>query len=163
MSGFGATERASVLAQAGQIWLRLGDGTRAYAVLSAGLKLDGGNTGLWIGRGVVLARAGEYWEAIDNFNQALDRESSSLDALVYRAATYRLLGTPDLAADDVARALALDPDNPDALIELGMVRIATGDRDGARQAWLAAINAAPGSPAADTARTALEQLDVKTE
>jgi tetratricopeptide (TPR) repeat protein len=163
MSGFGAEERASVLGQAGQIWLRLGDGTRAYAVLSAGLNLDGGNTGLWIGRGVALARAGEYWEAIDNFNQALDRDSSSLEALVYRAAVYRLLGTPDLAADDVARALALDSSNPDALTELGMVRFAAGDRDGARQAWLAAINAAPGSPAADTARAALEHLDVKTE
>lgn len=163
MSGFGAPERASVLGQAGQVWLRLGDGTRAYAALSAGLDLDGSNAGLWTGRGVVLARAGEYWEAIDNFNQALDRDSNSVDTLVYRAAVYRLLGTPDLAADDVARALALDPSNPEALTELGTVRLATGDRDGARQAWLAAINAAPRSPAAETARAALEQLDVKTE
>lgn len=163
MSGFGAQERAAVLQQAGQVWLRLGNGTRAYAVLSAALKLDDGNAGLWIGRGEILARASEYWEAIDDFNEALDRDPNSLDALVFRAAAYRLLSVPDLAADDLARALALDPNNPDALTELGMVRKDKGDRDGARQAWLAAINAAPGSPAADTARAAIERMDVRTQ
>ena len=163
MGAFGAKERAAVFEHAGQIWLRLGDGTRAYAVLSAALNLDDGNIGLWIRRGETLARAGEFWDAIDDFSEALERNSSSLDALVFRAAAYRLLDVPDLAADDLARALVLDANNPDALTELGMVRKAKGDRDGARQAWLAAINAAPRSPAADTARAALERLDVKTQ
>lgn len=152
MKGFGARERASVLEQAGQVWLRLGDGTRAYAVLSTALSLEDSNARLWIRRGEALARSGEYWEAIDDFGQALDRDSRSLDALVFRSAAYRLLGVADLAADDIARALTLDPNNPEALTELGMVRKVSGDHNGARQAWLAAIDAAPGSPAADAAR-----------
>ena len=163
MGGFGAPERAAVLDQAGQIWLRLGDGTRAHAVLSAALQLDDTNSDLWVRRGEVLAGAGEYWEAIDDFSQALDRNDRAVDALVFRAAAYRLLEVPDLAADDLSRALAFDPKNPDALTELGMLRKEKGDRDGARQAWLAAINIAPGSPAADAARAALAAMDVKTQ
>ena len=163
MNGFGARERAAVLDQAGQVWLRLGDEARAHAVLTAALKLDDSNAGLWVGRGEASARAGEYWEAIDDFNQALDRNAKSIDALIFRAAAYRLLAVTDLAAEDLARALALDSNNPEALVELGMVRKDLGDRDGARQAWLAAINFAPKSPAADTARAALAAMDVKTQ
>jgi tetratricopeptide (TPR) repeat protein len=163
MAGFGAMERAAVLGQAGQIWLRLNDGTRAFAVLTAALKLSDTNAELWIRRGEVLASAGEYWEAIDDFSEALDRNPNAVDALIFRAAAYRLLDVTDLAADDIARALAFDPNNPDALAELGMVRKDNGDREGARQAWLDAINAAPGSPAADTARAAIERMDVKTQ
>jgi len=163
MTGFGARERASVLGQAGQIWLRLDDGTRAYAVLSSALNLEDSNARLWIRRGEVLARAGEYWEAIDDFGQALDRDTGSPEALIFRAAAYRLLGVADLAADDIARALTLDPNNPAALTELGMVRNVMGDPNGARQAWLSAIDAAPGSPAADAARTEIERMDVNTQ
>ena len=162
MAGFGAKERASVLEQAGQVWLRLGDGTRTHAVLSAALKLDDANANLWVRRGEILASAGEFWDAIDDFNEALTRNSGSLDALVFRAAAYRLLEVSELAADDVERALALDPDFPDALTELGMVRRDNGDRDGARQAWLAAIDTAPGSPAAAAARAALQRMEIKT-
>jgi tetratricopeptide (TPR) repeat protein len=71
---------------------------------------------------MALARAGEYWEAIDDFSQALDRSLDSPDALVFRAAAYRLLGVADLADDNIARALTLDPNNPEALTELGMMR-----------------------------------------
>lgn len=160
MKGFGAAERAAVLQQAGEVWLRVGDGTRAYAVLTAALELDRANSGLWLSRGEVLARAGEYWDAIDDFSEALQRQPESVDALIFRAAAYRLLQVPDLAGDDLARALALDPGNPDALAELGMVRRDKGDIGGARKAWLAAIEAAPGSPAADFARAAIARIDV---
>jgi tetratricopeptide (TPR) repeat protein len=163
MNGFGARERAAVLGQAGQVWSRLGDGSRAYAVYTAALNLDDSSFSLWVSRGEVLARAGQYWEAIDDFSAALDRNSGSLNALVFRAAAYRLLDVVDLAADDLTRALALDPSNPDALTELGMVRNDQGDREGARQAWLGAINAAPGSAAADAARAAIERMDVKPQ
>lgn len=163
MGGFGAKERAAVLLQAGQVWLRLNDGTRAYAVFTAGLKLDDSDARLWVRRGEVLARAGEFWEAIDDFGEAIDRDVNSLEALVFRGAAYRLLGVPDLATDDLMRALALDANHPDALTELGLLRRDAGDRDGARQAWLAAIRTAPGSPAADTARAALQDMDVNAE
>lgn len=159
MTGYGAAERAAVLAQAGEVWLDQGDLSRAYAVLSAAIKLDDHNAAVWVHRGEALARAGKYWEAIDNFNAALDRNAASLDALIFRAAAYRLLGVADLAADDLSRALTLDPTNPDALTELGMLRQGRGDRAGARQAWLSAIKAAPGSPAAEAARAALERMD----
>lgn len=162
MNGFGARERADVLGQAGRIWLRAGEGGRAYGALTAALQLDPDNPEIWIDRGEALARGGKYWEAIDDFNEALQLSPDHIDGLIFRGAAYRLLGVHDLAREDLVHALAADPGHPDALMELGLVHMATGAREAARESWVKAISVAPGSPAADAARAALERIDVKT-
>lgn len=154
-------EQAAILGQAGSVWLHAGDLTRAHTVLSQALDFDPTDPEIWIDRGDALARGGEYWDAVDDFSAALDRDDRRLDALIFRAAAYRLLEVPDLARDDIARALAIDPDNPDALMELGAVQAGTGDFDAARESWLRVLSVAPGSRAADAARAALQQMDVK--
>jgi regulator of sirC expression with transglutaminase-like and TPR domain len=58
-------------------------------------------------------------------------------------------------------ALKADPNDPDALFERGAQRIQAGDKDGARTDWLRTIELAPDSPAAEDARKALADLDVK--
>lgn len=156
-------QRARVFGQAGAVWLRANELTRAHAVFSKAIELDSGDPQLFIFRGESLARAGQYFEAIDDFTAALDLNPRMVDALTFRAAAYRLLEVFDLAHDDVKRALAIDPNQPDALVELGAILVARGERDGARQAWLKAIDSAPDSPAAEAARGALERLDVKVE
>jgi len=58
-------------------------------------------------------------------------------------------------------ALKADPNDPEAFLERGMQRAASGDRDGARADWVKTIEIAPDSPAADDARDGLAKLDVK--
>ncbi|MDA0785747.1 MAG: tetratricopeptide repeat protein [Proteobacteria bacterium] len=156
-------EQSAVLGQAGSVWLHAGDLSRAHRVLSQALELDSSNPEIWIDRGDALARGGEYWDAVDDFSAALDRDDARLDALIFRAAAYRLLEVPDLARDDIARALAVDPGNPDALMELGAVQAGVGEFDAARKSWLRVLSVAPESRAADAARAALQQMDVKVE
>ncbi len=156
-------EQSAVMAQAGSVWLHVGDLSRAHTVLSQALELDSSDPEIWIDRGDALARGGEYWEAVDDFSAALDRDPERLDALIFRAAAYRLLEVPDLARDDIARALVVDPDNPDALMELGAVQVGVGEFDAARKTWLRVLSLAPGSRAGTAAREALQQMDVKVE
>ena len=42
--------------------------------------------------------------------------------MVFRGSAWRHLGQPDLAYDDIQRALAIDPQNADALLERGILR-----------------------------------------
>jgi tetratricopeptide (TPR) repeat protein len=154
-------ERASILGQAGSVWLRLRKLGRAHELLSKSIELDGGDPELWIDRGEVLARGGKYWEAIDDFSSALDRAPGHLDALIFRAAAYRLLDINDLARDDIDRVLDVAPEQPDALVELGALYRKSGALDDARAVWLQVIDNVPGSPAAKAAQSGIEQMDVK--
>jgi tetratricopeptide (TPR) repeat protein len=156
-------EQSAILGQAGSVWLHAGDLTRAHTVLTQALEFDPTDPEIWIDRGDALARGGEYWDAVDDFSAALDRDNKRLDALIFRAAAYRLLEVPDLARDDIARALLVDPGNPDALMELGAVQAGVGEFDAARASWLQVLSVAPGSPAGAAAREALQQMDVKVE
>lgn len=156
-------EQSAVLAQAGSVWLHTGDLSRAHTVLSQALEFDSTDPEIWIDRGDALARGGEYWDAVDDFSEALDRDATRLDALIFRAAAYRLLEVPDLARDDIARALVVDPDNPDALMELGAVQAGVGQFDAARKSWLRVLSIAPGSRAGGAAREALQQMDLKVQ
>ncbi|MEP4885209.1 MAG: tetratricopeptide repeat protein [Alphaproteobacteria bacterium] len=156
-------EQSAVLGQAGSVWLHAGDLSRAHTVLTQALEFDSTDPEIWIDRGDALARGGEYWDAVDDFSAALDRDHRRLDALIFRAAAYRLLNVPDLARDDIARALVVDPDNPDALMELGAVQAGVGEFDAARESWLRVLAIAPASRAAGAAREALQQMDAKAE
>jgi hypothetical protein len=65
--------------------------------------------------------------------------------------------------EDVTKALGSSPDNPDGLLERGILRRLIGDDLGARADWLAVTRFAPESPAAEAARRNLERMDVKVE
>lgn len=158
-----AAERASVLGQAGTVWLQLRDLDRAHEILSKSIALDGRNPELWIDRGESLARAGAYWDAIDDFSAAIDRAPSHIDALIFRAAAYRLLDIDDLARDDIDRVLDIAPEQPDALVELGALHAKAGALDDARAVWLEVLSLTPDSAAGRAARAGLEQMDVKVE
>lgn len=160
MKGFPAASRAEVLAQAGRAWFLAKDAQRAYAAVTAGLQTDPDNIELLIDRGEILAGAQSYWDALDDFNRALELSPKRIDALIFRAAAYRLVDAPDLAVEDIDRALALAPGHPEALIERGMLRRLRGNTDGARQDWLRVIRVAPDSRAAVIARANIERMDV---
>jgi len=51
----------------------------------------------------------------------------------------------------VRQALKIDPDNPEGLLERGILKQMRGDLAGARLDWQQVIQLAPDSPAADLA------------
>ncbi len=152
-----------VLVQAGQAWILAGDATRAHAVQSAALDIDPDNVELLLDRGITLATANNYWEAVDDFNRALELAPARPDLLTLRASAYRYLDAFDLARADIALALTHAPNNPDALLERGMLRRLAGDSAGARDDWLRVIGLAEGTPSAEAAQANLAKLDVKVE
>jgi len=135
----------------------------ALAAQSAALSLEPDNVELLIDRSVTLAQARNYWEAIDDLNRALELAPGRGDVLVLRASAYRYVDALDLAAEDLAAALAHNPDDVEALLERGILRRLTGDDDGARADWVRVVSLDPQGPAAEAARDNLERLDVKTE
>ncbi len=152
-----------VLVQAGQAWILAGDTARAHAVQSAALDIDPDNVELLLDRGITLATAKSYWEAVDDLNRALELAPGRSDLLTLRASAYRSLDALELAREDIARALTHAPDDPDALLERGMLRRLAGDAAGARDDWLRVIGLTEGTPTAAAARANLEKLDVKVE
>ncbi len=69
------------------------------------------------------------------------------------------MGQLDLAKADVTRALAIDPDDADALLERGILRQRLGDNDGARTDWQHAMGVDPNSTTADLAQQNLSLLE----
>ena len=114
-------------------------------------------------RAQARAALNAYWLAIDDLNAAIEYAPARSDAYAFRAAAYRHLEILDLAADDVARALALAPGDPVILLESGNIRRLAGDDAGARAEWLRILIEAPESPAAEPAQANLQRLDVKQE
>lgn len=153
--------RAEMLAQAGQAWMLLGNMQRADAAQRAALILSPGNPDIMLDQAVLLAQLHHYNEAVDVLSQVLRVQPNRVEALTLRGSAFRYLDNIPGAEDDIANALKLDSDFPDALLERGILRRMQGDDAGARADWLKAIDLAPESAAADTARGNLEKMDVK--
>ena len=62
------------------------------------------------------------------------------------------------AEADLGRSLALDPQQPDALLLRGNLRMGRGDRDGAHADWQQIVESAPGSDQAKAASANLDAL-----
>lgn len=155
--------RANALAQAGQAWLLAGEPERAEAVQSAALDLSPEDVDLWIDRALTRFELGDYRKAIDDLNTAENRGGEQADILTYRASAFRHLDSLGMAEANLMRALELDADHPEALLELGNLNRLQEDREAARQAWMTLLQVAPDSPAAHAARDNLERMDVEVE
>ena len=155
--------RAEVLGQAGQAWVLADDLEQAHSAQSAALTFNPKNHELWVDRALTLALAENYWEAIDDLNEAESLAPNRPDILIFRASAYRYVDALELALEDAERGLSLDPVNPEGLLERGLIQRLKGDEAGAREDWLRVVSLAEGSPSADAARENLAQLDVKVE
>ena len=158
-----AAVRAKLLAQSAQAWHQAGEIARAHAAQTVALKLAPRDPDLLTDRAMVLAESGRYWEAIDDLNLALEIDRGDVESLVLRASAYRYVDALELARQDLDRALELSPNNPEALLESGIVHRLSGDGARARQAWLSVLRLHDGTPAAAAARRNLEKLDVKSD
>ncbi len=158
--GSGAGMRAQALAQAGQAWLLAGKPARAETVYAQALELRPNEVELWIDRALARFEMADYWKAIDDLNRAHELARERADVLVFRASAYRHVDALTMARSDIRQALERDPDNPEGLLERGILHRLSGDTEGARSAWLRVVRVAPDSPAADSARANLARLDV---
>jgi tetratricopeptide (TPR) repeat protein len=152
--------KAGLLAHAAQAWLLDGKSERAEGVLTAALKLTPGDAALLVDRAEARAGQKNYQGAVDDLTESIRIEDRRPDAFVFRATAYRFLDKPELALADVEKALRLNPRHVDGLLERGILRRLKGDAAGARQDWLEILKLAPESPAAGSARTNLENMDV---
>ena len=60
-------------------------------------------------------------------------------------------------------ALKLEPENPEGLLERGLLRRLEGDTAGARSDWLDLLAITEEGPLAVAARRHLEELEVKSD
>ncbi|WPZ35752.1 hypothetical protein T8K17_06310 [Thalassobaculum sp. OXR-137] len=152
--------RLGLIAQAAQGWMMAGRAERSAQLLSLVINVRPNDPQLRADRAVASLALGDYWAAVDDLDMALQGAPKDVELLLYRASAYRYLGVPDLARDDVTRALAVDPDAPGAWLERGILDQIAGDKPAARRAWIKVLEIAPDGMVGDAARARLEALDV---
>ena len=151
-SGAPAAVRAAVYAQAAQAWMLAGDVNRAYGASTLALSLSPEDAALLVDRAVAAGMLGRYGEALQDLDHAIRRDGGRADAWVFRAAALRQLDRAAEALTAVQTALKLDPDNPEGLLERGILSQLKGDTAGARRDWQRVIAVAPTSAAAELAQ-----------
>ena len=153
--------KAGLLGQAANAWLIAGQPRRAEKLLTEALALVPLDVELLLDRSIARAALGQYWEALDDLNVALEQKPDRADALTFRASAWRHVDALDLAEVDIAAALKRRPDYPDGLLERGHIRKARGNRAGARADWQRVLEIAIEGPLTEAARRYLETMDVK--
>jgi len=152
--------RAEILDQAGNAWLMAGEADRAEASISGALNLGDHSADTYADRARARAMKKDWPGAASDLDQALAKDAYRTDLLVLRASAREALGWTKDALADLDQALQIDPGYTDALIERGTLRLEDGDPNGARADWLLVVSNQPKSPAADLARSRLQQLSV---
>lgn len=158
-----AMSRATIYGQATQAWLMAGEAMHAFGAATLALTLSADDPDLLIEGAIAAAAVQRYQDAIDDLTSALEIEGRRVDALTYRASAWRHLGQLDRAEADIELATAIDPDNPEALLERGILRQRHNDRAGARTDWERTIMLAPDTPTADLAQQNLALLEAGPE
>lgn len=105
---------------------------------------------------VALDRVDEAGAALDTARAALPENAQ---AWLLSGTLSRRLGNLNEAQARIERAAILAPLDAAVGLEVGVIAAMSGRDDAARKSWRSVIDAAPGSEAAATAQTYLDQLD----
>ncbi|MDP6689723.1 MAG: tetratricopeptide repeat protein [Alphaproteobacteria bacterium] len=152
-----------LLAQAANVWLLGGRAELALQAIELALQYDPDRAVYLIDRGRIRAEQGNHAAALQDLDRALALNPDDDDAAAFRASSLRHLGRADEALAAIEQALILNPNNPSARLERGILRLARGDREGARADWLYAAMEHRGTPAGDAAQARLQQMELKRE
>ena len=155
--------QVSLLSLAGQAWMLAGAPGLVEAAFARALSFTPDDPDLLVDRPRARADRDDYWGAVEDLDSALDIAPGRDDAFAFRAAAYRRLEFPDLAADDVTRALAHNPRNIDALLERAILAFAVDDVAAARTDLSRVLLTDPTSKAAALAREFLTELDASAD
>jgi tetratricopeptide (TPR) repeat protein len=151
--------RQELLDQAGNAWLLAGQPENAEASLSAAIDMGGRSVDLYADRARARGMRKDWAGAEADLNIALSYDEYRSDLLVLRGSARHALGKKKQARADIDAALDIDPHYADALVERGAMKLEAGDRNGARTDWTMVLSTQPNSPAADSARMHIEQLE----
>lgn len=135
-------DRDSVEANLYRVYMLLSRGEKEsarYGIESL-LQTAGNDWNVHLVAGTTLRTDGMYEEALDQFNTSL-RLNPSNAALIYnhRARVYHYQNQMELAGDEIAKGLTLEPRHPLLRISLGYQQMRTGDLAGAVETLEAAI------------------------
>lgn len=115
------------------------------AALRETLKADPDRPDDWYNLGLLLKRVRRYEEALEAYGEALARNVSAPEEVWLNRAVIHAeaLGDPAKAAEELERALALNPGYAPAWLNLGNLHEDRGAREEARQAYAKARAADP--------------------
>ena len=94
-------------------------------------------------RGLSYAYAGEYQQALTDFNKAIELQPNFRDAYISRCENYRRLGDYQKALSDCDRAIEIDPNYARSYLNRGSILDQTGDQQGALASYTKAIELDP--------------------
>lgn len=133
------------------------------ALLELGNQAYGEGITAWQ-RGDTSRAAGLFEEAGEYYARALALQPADADirtylaeALFYQGELQGNLNLVTQARQELTQVLTDAPDKPEALLLLGYVLEALGDRQGARAAWARVAEVAPGTPQAEEAQQRLAE------
>ena len=116
----------------------------AITALRRAVELVPGNAEAAAMLGTYLTQGGRPAAAVELLEPYTRRDDPDIEALTTRAIALAKLGRPDEALAEISRAQHQDPSNGRLLVEIGTIHLMAGDRDRARQSWVAALAANPG-------------------
>ena len=153
--------RTDLYSQAALAWQRADKLDKAYAALSSALVAAGEDQALtrdiYLERGRVQSMRREYPSAIEDLTRAIDLAPGQIEGYFLRAKVFRYRKNYAAARLDISTALGLERDNPDLLLESGILYRVTGEKLKAGQEWRKVLELYPDSEFANTAR---ENLDL---
>jgi len=149
-----------LLDQAGNAWLMAGQPENAEASFAAAINLGAKGADVYADRARARGLRKDWSGAEADLTMALSKDEYRSDLLVLRASARHALGRKKQARADIDQALELDPHYADALVERGAMKLEDGDKQGARADWTLVLTIQPKSPAADSARMHIEQLEL---
>ncbi|MEM7268682.1 MAG: tetratricopeptide repeat protein, partial [Pseudomonadota bacterium] len=150
--------RVDLLTQAALLWRQDGSSDAAFGALDTALKYQR-TPRVLIERSILHAERRAWEEAKADLDEALRMAPGDDEALALRAAANRRLGDHRAALQDAEQAIAVRPVSAAGWFELGKAELALGRKNGARRAWLKAIDVSPGGPYAALARGQLQDMD----
>ncbi len=161
--------KADLYAQAGHAWLLAGNVDRAIETFSTGLDHVNLKTEpmaaaqLLIGRARAFGLREEWAKAIQDLGALLAILPQHDEALLLRASMHRGAGDLASCAEDLASYLTLWPNDPNGLLERGLLKMDVLNVAGARVDFERIMEISPESPAAARAQTALAKIAFREE
>ncbi len=148
-------EDDAVLVALGDLARSSGDVEGAVGRYREAVRIDGGDAGAWIKLGNALFVLGDVEPALAAYEIAIGLAPELAAAHNGRGAALMRLGRTDPAIGALERAAALDADDPNPLLNLGLLHESAGQRAAARLAFERALERDPGSTAARQLLSAL--------
>jgi len=155
---------AGIYTQSANAWLLAGSYSEASQAIESALALVPKESGQWleilIDRARISAADDDYELAFEDLQTVLVYEPFRVDVLLLAASAGRLIAQPGKAAQLLERALEKSPNNPDVLIERGLLYQSLKQPDLARSDWLRVARDHPETIVGERARAALEAMEV---